>query len=248
MSRIQEFDFSVNLLQSILWQYNDALKIQSLLNQKQDWYNTNQTAFWQNWYNNVFNLLTANNFGLSVWAVLLQVPLYVSTDTEPTDAPFLGFNAFNPTYPDLINTYWNFGGADGTTGANFSDRGTEYILSTEQQRVLLRLRYFQLTSRGAIPEINSFLNYLAATSPSDVWGNAWVLDLFNMNMRYVFDFNISPQFLQVLLDLDILPRPAAVGLQYYVTNDQVWGFDTKPATSGNENFNNGNFIPDSFFS
>ena len=33
---IQEFDFSVDILQALLWQYNDATKLQALLQKKQE--------------------------------------------------------------------------------------------------------------------------------------------------------------------------------------------------------------------
>ena len=66
MSKIQDFTFSANLLESLLWQYNEAETLQSILQQKQDWYDLNFSQFWDDWYNDVFNLQTANNFGLSV--------------------------------------------------------------------------------------------------------------------------------------------------------------------------------------
>ena len=76
--KIESYDFSVNLMRALLWQYNDAENLQSVLQQKQDWYTINQTEFWQDWYDNVFNLLTANQFGLNVWAIILGLPLNVT--------------------------------------------------------------------------------------------------------------------------------------------------------------------------
>lgn len=94
---IQEFDYSVNLLQSILWQYNDAENLVGLLNKKQSWYNTNQEQFWSDWYNNVFNLATANDFGCSVWGYILGLPL--SFDSSPNfNQPIWGFGPFNQNF------------------------------------------------------------------------------------------------------------------------------------------------------
>src|ERR1700733_14966336 len=73
---IQQFDFSVNLLQAILWQYNDAINLQALLEAKDSWYFNNQTQFWNHWFNNVFNLATANDFGLAVWSIILGQPTF----------------------------------------------------------------------------------------------------------------------------------------------------------------------------
>ncbi len=53
--RIQQFnDFKTDLLQVILWQYNDATKLLYLLNAKQVWYDQYQSKFWLDWYNNDF--------------------------------------------------------------------------------------------------------------------------------------------------------------------------------------------------
>ena len=87
---IQQFDFTVNLLQALLWQYNGALNLQGLLEAKQNWYNVNQTAFWQNWYYNVFNLETADQFGLVVWSIILGFPVYVNNPAQ--DVPIFGFD------------------------------------------------------------------------------------------------------------------------------------------------------------
>ena len=65
---IQQFNFSVDLLRVILWQYNDAENIENLLTRKQTFYNTAHRDFFNNWIRDVFDLRTANDFGLSVWA------------------------------------------------------------------------------------------------------------------------------------------------------------------------------------
>ena len=71
MATIQEFDFSVDLLRALLWQYEDATGLQALLRQKSEWYTVNQTAFWSNWERDVFDLTTANDFGCAVWGIIL---------------------------------------------------------------------------------------------------------------------------------------------------------------------------------
>lgn len=241
--RIQNFDYSVNLLQAILWQYDQSKNLLSLLNQKQEWYDENQTQFWVDWYNNVFNLQTANRFGLSLWSYILNVPLYVSQAPEPDNKPLWGFNQITGAFPSLLNTYLNFG------NSNFSTRGKEIMLTLEEQRFLLRLRYFQLTTSGSITDINVFLNYLTSTSDIGYSGYIAVLDGLNMSMRYVFSATDFPEeLLQTIIDLDIFPRPAGVGLSYYTNYGNQFGFNE--ITSGppnilentNLNFENGNFV------
>ncbi len=219
--KIQEFDYSVDLLQAILWQYANSKNLIGLVNQKQEWYNENQSQFWQDWYDNVFNLQTANAFGLTVWSIILNIPLFILNDPDPPGKPIFGFNEV----PE-INDNENF------ENGNFSNI-TGIVLTLEEQRTLLRLRYFQLTSRGAIPEINNFLNILWGDQ-----GGAWVLDGFDMTITYIFNFNLSYNLRQILVDYDLLPRPAGVGIKYIVDNGLIFGFG-----EDYQNFENGNFIP-----
>jgi hypothetical protein len=196
---IQTFDYSVDILQVLLWQYNEAKGIKSILVSKQLWYLTNQEEFWLNWFAAVFNLGNANVFGLSVWAIILDIPLFLDPGGESSLAPIFGFNEI-----PSINSYLNF------ENSNFSSRGTIVILTEEEQRLILRLRYFQLITRGAIPEINTFLNILFNSSAVPYQGNVWVLDNFDMTMTYVFDFDIPTRMLTILQKYDLLPRPAGV--------------------------------------
>lgn len=206
--RIQTFNYSVNLLQSIIWQYDEATHLVSLLNQKQAWYNTNQTQFWQNWFTNVFNLQTANNFGLSVWSYILNIPLFFLVEMEASDKPNWGFNAFT-TPPTLENTYLNY------QNSNFSTIGSVLTLTTEQQRFLLRLKYFQLSNRVDVTDVNTFLNYLISTSNIGWAGNIWMLD--NLNMTITYEFTVAgfpPILLQIIQQFDVLPRPTGVSIIY----------------------------------
>jgi hypothetical protein len=215
--RIQEFDYSVNLLQAILWQYNDALRLQSLLEQKQSWYDINQSEFWSDWYRDVFDLRTANDFGLTVWAIILNIPLTITSGGE-VDIERFGFEEFRLNF----------------TRGNFAPSSSGIKLTTEQRRLVLRLRYFQLVTRGAVPEINQFLDYVFGDL-----GNVYVLDGLDMTMTYVFTFAPSKNLFFVLKNFDVLPRPAAVGVNFVITTRLVFGFG--PYRS---NFNRGNFIGD----
>lgn len=213
--KIQEFDFSVDLLRALLWQYNDAARLQSLLTQKQDWYDLNQSEFWDAWVRDVFDLRTANDFGLSVWAILLNVPLVVVSDVDPSAQEVWGFGANRQNF----------------TNGNFYPTQTAG-LTTEQKRLVLRLRYFDLVTRGAVPEINAFMAYLFAD-----YGPVYVNDGLSMKARYVFGFPLPSKLATVLRDFDLLPRPAAVAVDYVVIGEaDGWGFGAY-----HENFTNGNF-------
>ena len=103
---IEKFDYSTNLTAVILWQYNEATNLLSLINQKQAWYDINQTQFWENWFNQVFYLGADNNqisfFGLAVWSIILDVPLFVPV-AEVEQGVVWGFNDYVTSQTGTLN-------------------------------------------------------------------------------------------------------------------------------------------------
>lgn len=214
MSQIQAFDFSVDLLRALLWQYNDAARLEGLLRQKQEWYDTNQKGFWENWATDVFDLRTANDFGLAVWSIILNLPLFIETEDAP-DKPIWGFDQYRENFAN-----GNFAG--------ISSSG----LTVEQKRLALRLRYFQLVTTGTVSEINAFFAYLF-----EPLGPAYVVDGYDMRARYVFGLPVSSALEAVLTEFDLLPRPAGVKIDFVILGDSDgWGFGRY-----HDNFTNGNF-------
>lgn len=215
MSDIQPFDFSVNLTRALLWRHNNAQALQSLITQKNAWYLANHTQFWQNWVRDVFDLRTCNAFGLQVWATILGISIH---DPIP-----------NKRY---VNT-WGFGPKNQNFGNGNFCPVTQPVtyLTTDQQRLLLQLRYFKLTSRCTTPAINRMLKFLLRSN-----GSGYVLDGGNMTMKYIFNLPIGSDLAVVLENYDVLPRPAAVGVKYF-TRTKCFGFG-----SFNQNFNRGTFL------
>ncbi|MFN6885292.1 DUF2612 domain-containing protein, partial [Proteus mirabilis] len=167
---IQQFDYHSDLLQAILWQYENADKLKSLAHFKADYFHQSTVLFWQNWYRDIFNIDTANDFGLAVWGRILDVPLGI--DISPSEKTKIGFG---------------FGKKKANFNANFR-RNTDYTLSLtlDQKRMLIRMRYFNLTQSPTVTNINQFLKRFFWRGESKVF----VLDPFDMTyMYYVFNFN-----------------------------------------------------------
>lgn len=74
MTTIYNYKQSIDFDKHIFWQYNNATNLKSLVNSKQKWYKENQVDFWENWISNVINIRNANDYGLAMWGVLLQIP------------------------------------------------------------------------------------------------------------------------------------------------------------------------------
>jgi len=211
---VQAFDFSVDLLQVLLWQYNDAARLQGLLERKQEWYNVEHEGFWGDWVRDVFDLRTANSFGLAVWSVILDIPTSIVATDDP-DKPIWGFGQYRENFNN-----GNFATISATN------------LTLEQKRLLLRLRYFQLVTRGTVPEVNQFLAYLF-----EPLGTVWVSDGLAMNARYVFEFPLPSDFELVLTEYDLLPRPAGVKVDFITIEEgESFGFGRY-----HQPFNQGNF-------
>lgn len=219
MTRVETYSPTLDVLEALLWQYNDAMRLQRLLELKQTWYDEQWKAFWTNWRTDVFDLRTANDFGLSVWAIILDLPL-----------------SFEPPASDVNKIAWGFGPQrKNFTNGNFKRRsGTTISLTTEQKRIALRMRYFQLFTAGNVVEVNKFL--LALFGPE--YGRVYVRDNLNMTVTYVFNFTPPSSLRQVIDQFDLLPRPAAVGFSYTVDLLLPFGFENHN-TFDNSNFYDG---------
>lgn len=213
----QAFDFSVDLMRALLWQDNKAPKTTSLIEQKQAWYDENQTVFWENWVRDVFDLRTANQFGLAVWAIILGVSLTVILPPSDPDKPTFGFGPFRRNF-----NRGNFSSSTSSTA----------LLTLQQRRILLQLRYLRLTTRCTVPSINQQVNRILGDQ-----GQIRVVDGGHMTITYIFDFVPTSELAFVLQNFDVLPRPAAVKL-FIETAATIGktGFNVDA-----QNFDNGNF-------
>lgn len=214
---IQQFDYHSDLLQAILWQYENADKLKSLAHFKADYFHQSTVLFWQNWYRDIFNIDTANDFGLAVWARILDVPLGI--DISPSEKTKIGFG---------------FGKKKANFNANFR-RNTDYTLSLtlDQKRMLIRMRYFNLTQSPTVTNINQFLKRFFWRGESKVF----VLDPFDMTyMYYVFNFNPDERLRLLLENFDLMPRPSGVGVKYRIITKKAFSYG-----SYHKNFLKSNF-------
>lgn len=202
MPNVQQFDFSMDVLKVIPWYYDSAPNLRMLLDKKQEWYNENHTKFWTDWERDVFNLRTANDFGLNVWSIILNLPLYVRADASPTDFPAFGFAAFGMNF---FNGHFAI------------DPDAASTLTQEQRRTLLLLRLRCLFSDGTMDSINDILY--------DVFGGTvYALDGLDMTITYVFAEKLPDIMMELFKTYDILPRPSAVKAILLVKPRDAFGF------------------------
>lgn len=192
MSTIEVFDFSADILRALLWRNNAAPNITALIQNKQNYFDSDNQDFWSAWLADVFDMRTANTFGLNVWSIILGFPISIVSIVVPPPNSNWGFGA------DRIN--FNNG--------NFSPLGG-FPLTLEDARIVLRLRYYQLTTNGNVSEINRILADIFSAQ-----GLAYVTDGLDMTLTYVFDFVVPSSLQNVFSSLDILPRPAGVSVSF----------------------------------
>lgn len=218
MSRIQAFDSSVNVLKALLWEHDGADKLVKLATLKQEWYEKNHSEFWDNWVRDVFNIDTANQFGLAVWGRILDVKMQVTSAPDVGKAAF-GFGTANRNFER----------------GNFANKSSNTIgLTVDQQRLVIRLRYFKLTARGTVPETNRFLKHIFTDEGQ---GRVFVTDPYDMSfVTYFFEQAPTSQVQFILDNYDLLPRPAGVGIRYQVQVRPSFGFGVEHL-----NFERGNF-------
>jgi hypothetical protein len=233
---IQKFDYSVDISPVILWQYDKAINLLTLLAQKQAWLDENQTAFWNKWFNETFNINADNSsisvFGLKVWSYILNIPSLIPT--AEVDVVVWGFNAFAPSFPDYENDNLNF------NNAPFASSMPVINLNAPQQHFLILLKYFNCTSRNAIQAFIP-LSYKSPSTPSNVYEQGFLYDInsffaylcFNLGVEigygentivchdnldstisYVFsDISMFPTpLLAAIEDLNLFPKPAGISI------------------------------------
>lgn len=146
--------YNSDLTQSLKWMQNEAPDIQAIIQGYQDWRVLNNENFWNNWYNSVFNIDTANNFGLVVWCIILGVSNDIVSFQQNRRAFAFGKNRQNfqadedsgLDNPNLIGG--NFFGSNGK------------VSGIEEIRFILKLKYASLVSNGKFIFINRMLNYI----------------------------------------------------------------------------------------
>ena len=188
---------TVDFTEALLWQYNNSPILTYLVKQKNTWYQNNHIQFWGQWITNVFDIRTCNQFGLIIWGIILNQPLFVPVVAQP-NKPTFGFG----TLP--LGATWNQNFGNG----NFAQVSNQVSLTTDQQRLLLLSRYFQLTGKFSIPSINRMLKMIFGQ-----FGLIYASDSLDMSMiTYTIKFIPSSALLFLLTNTNVLPRPAGIGI------------------------------------
>ena len=174
---------------ALLSQYVNSPIFSAIVSNLRDYFDP--AANFDDFYDKVWNIDTAEGWGLDLWGRILNVNrvLQIATPGE-----FFGFDqqAEADTFGYAI--FYGFG----TATQNFP-------LSDEAYRVLLLAKAAANITNSSIPAINAILTMLFPA-----YGNCYVRDNLDMTITYVFGATLSPVDYAIVTQSGALPKPVGV--------------------------------------
>lgn len=173
----------------ILKQYANSPTLFALMDDISQWLDGAPT--FNQFYDYVWNIDTAQGFGLDIWGRILGVGRVYPIVTQA----YFGFDEAQPTpVPFNQGIFW--------TGAAAT---SNFALSDEAYRRLLLAKAVANILDGGVAAINQLLMLMFEGR-----GNAYVIDHNDMTMTYKFEFAFTPVDLTLVQNAGVLPTPAGV--------------------------------------
>lgn len=185
---------SPNIDITLISQYAQSPVLTALMDNCAQYFD--QSANWNNFYQYVWNIDTAQNWGLDFWGKVLGVSRYL---TIPATADYLGFQGAGGTasgYPFDVGVFF-----DGATATQ------TYALLDADYRTLLYAKAFANICRCCIPVLNQLMRMLFSA-----YGDAYVLDNGNMSMTWYLGFKPASIQLAIVQQSGVLPHPTGVAV------------------------------------
>lgn len=152
-----------------------------------------QTANMDAFFDLVWNIDTAQGWGLDVWGRIIGITRVLSV---PLPDMYLGFHEAGDANEVGFNQAPWFAGQPVTSN---------FALSDSAYRVLLFAKALANISDGSIPAINQLLLNLFPNR-----GNCYVVDNGDMSLTYKFEFFLAPFELAIVGSSGVLPTPCGV--------------------------------------
>jgi hypothetical protein len=182
----------VNVEETIVSQYANSPTLVQLVQNMNEY--IDPRADFDAFYNFVWNVDTAQGFGLDIWGKIVNVSRQLNI---PGVVANFGFN-------EGLN-YQPFGQAPLYAGPPGS---TVYNLTDDAYRTLILVKALANISDCTSPSLNQLLKNLFAGR-----GRCYVADTGQMQMRFVFEFALLPYEIAIMTQSGAIPRPAAVQAQ-----------------------------------
>lgn len=172
-------------------------------------------------YDYVWNVATAQGFGLDIWGRIVGVGRDLNI---PGTVVNFGFSEGAGYYPFDEQPFYN--GPPATS---------VYTLGDEAYRTLILVKALSNISNVTASSLNNLLQVLFAGR-----GRCYVVDTGAMQIRYVFEFILQPYEQSIFTNSNAIARPAGVGASLLIV-DVPGTFGFAEAT-GSQPFNQGVFF------
>jgi Protein of unknown function (DUF2612) len=170
-------------------QYANSPVLTALIDSMVQW--IDPTVNLQQFYSYLWNIYTAQGFGLDTWGVIIGVSRVLQVNFPVT---YFGFNGG-------LGVPFNNGAPFYNGGANIQ----AYALSDADYLPLLLTKALANISETTIPALNTLLQNLFSS-----YGVAYVQDHGGMVMSYVFNFSLTPVQYAIVATSGVLPHPTGV--------------------------------------
>ena len=178
--------------QTIYSQYANSPIITQLL----DYFSqaVDATEIIDTWYDQLWNIDTAEGYGLDVWGRIIGIGRVISVQETP-------YFSFENSGGNEVPSAWYTWYSGEVLNSNYS-------LSDSAYRQLLLAKAASNIWNGSIPGLNAILRMLF---PGQV---AYVTDGQDMTMAYTFDFQLTPVQAAIVMNTNVLPRPCGVSATF----------------------------------
>lgn len=195
----------INVEQTIISQYGNSATITQLIRDMNEY--LDPRADFDAFYDFVWNVDTAQGFGLDVWGRIVNIGRELLINDELL---YFGFSDALPgSYPFGEQPFY-----DGTPPATQT-----LILADDAYRTLILIKALSNISSSSAPALNQLLQNLFEGR-----GRAYVSELGQMRFRYTFEFLLTPFEFAIITQSGAIPRPAGVNATIFNTNTPVFGF------------------------
>lgn len=181
---------------TVMAQYANSTKLRALI----DTFNlaVEPENFIDDFYDLVWNIDTADTYGLDVWGKIVVVSRLLTVEENRI---YFGFGEASST-PVLIDDPQPFNQAPFYNGGQAT---STISLSNDAYRKLIMMKAMANITNCTIPNINRMLMYMFGSS-----GKCYVRNDGAMEMSYVFEFVLSTSELAIVQNSGALPSPAGV--------------------------------------
>jgi hypothetical protein len=185
-----------NWQQTVLSQFANSPTLMQLLANMNDY--IDPTALIDAFYDQMFNIATAQGYGLDVAGRIVGVGRVLQVASS---------------------TYFGFTGPSGASGLpwnqavfyNGENTTSNYALTDDAYRTLILAKALANISNCSIPSINQILiNLFGPNGLLPLAGNSYCTDGGDLTMTYTFPATLSPLQYSIIYQSGVLPRPAGV--------------------------------------